>query len=41
MFLGMAAEERKFSNTVVVTADKDAVMLGGRTTRRERWVLIG
>ena len=33
---GMAAEERKFSNTVVVTADKDTVMLGGRGTRRER-----
>ena len=27
---GMAAEERKFSNTVVVTADKNTVMLGGR-----------
>ena len=35
----MAVEERKFSNTVVVTSDKDAVMLGDRTgrgTRRER-----
>merc|ERR1719209_407966 len=35
----MAVEERKFSNTVVVTSDKDAVMLGdraGRGTRRER-----
>jgi len=32
----MAVEERKFSNTVVVTASKDAVMLGGRGTRRER-----
>ena len=32
---GMAAEERKFSNTVVVTADKDTVMLGGRGTRSE------
>eukprot|EP00090_Calanus_glacialis_P009738 TRINITY_DN18135_c0_g1_i1.p1 TRINITY_DN18135_c0_g1~~TRINITY_DN18135_c0_g1_i1.p1 ORF type:complete len:2159 (-),score=869.91 TRINITY_DN18135_c0_g1_i1:100-6576(-) len=34
----MAVEERKFSNTVVVTASKDAVMLGGRGTRRERKV---
>ena len=35
----MAVEERKFSNTVVVTSDKDAVMLGDRTgrgSRRER-----
>ena len=35
---GMAAEEKKFSNTVVVTADNDTVMLGGRSTRRERKV---
>ena len=35
---GMAAEERKFSNTVVVTADKNTVMLGGRGSRRERKV---
>ena len=37
---GMAAEERKFSNTVVLTADKDTVVLGGRGTRRERKVII-
>ena len=36
---GMAAEERKFSNTVVLTADKDTVVLGGRGTRRERKVM--
>ena len=33
---GMAAEERKFSNTVVLTAEKDTVMIGGRGARRER-----
>ena len=32
---GMSAEERNFCNTVVVKADKDTVMLGGRGTRSE------
>ena len=32
----MAVEERKFTNTVVVTASRDTVLLGGRGTRRER-----
>jgi hypothetical protein len=32
----MAVEERKFTSTVVVTANRDTVLLGGRGTRRER-----
>jgi hypothetical protein len=32
----MAVEERKFTNTVVVTASRDTLLLGGRGTRRER-----
>ena len=32
----MAVEERKFTSTVVVTANHDTVLLGGRGTRRER-----
>ena len=32
----MAAEEKKFNNTVLLTSGRESVMLGGRGTKRER-----
>ena len=32
----MAAEEKKFNNTVLLTSGRESVMLGGRGTKRQR-----